>query len=194
MQLSHLRHAVFRWIMPYLRHEPLVNINLAQKAWPIVSAFTSKRQHTDQIESVECGPDGYDDGSRVLDDYAKTSRAVVLKGYLSADSMDHWTFERIKGAAGNSEGMVRVGDYAAHAGEPEGVKMRVSDFVDNLCGHSPFPHKHRLADGMGPYLGNEKIPALVKDLPGPNFFSAPPDGHLLAGCRLPHCAALPSVQ
>ena len=50
---SFLRYGAFRWIMPSLGHVQMFHMNLAQKAWPRVSALTANRTYTDQIESIE---------------------------------------------------------------------------------------------------------------------------------------------
>ena len=56
LKRSHLRYAVFRWVMPYLQHEPLANINLAHKAWPTVAALSANREYTDAVESPAWEP------------------------------------------------------------------------------------------------------------------------------------------
>ncbi len=167
MNRSRLRYAFFRWVMPRVYHDQLFHMNMAEKAWPKVAAFSAGRQYTDKIESVDCGPKGYDRGSSLLEDYAKTSRPVVLKGYIKSGS---WTLDRVKSTVGESVKPVRVGAYDDAPGDPDVVNMRVADFVDHLEGRAPFPHPELIVEGKGPYLANMAFPALEKELPVPKFF------------------------
>ena len=173
--LTSFRYAIFRWLMPPLKHYPLYHMNLAEKGWPKITAFTAGRKYTDQIESINCGSNGYDDSSHVLEDYAKTSRPIVLKNYIVADKEKFCTLEGLKGEIGDIIGRVRVGDYDEIAGDPEFVEMRVSDFIDHLQGNSEFPYKNRLVEGKGPYLASTKLPTIAKLLPVPSFFPRSPD-------------------
>ena len=188
---SHLRYALSRWVLPRLGNEPLAIKNLSQKAWPKVAALTSARQYTDQVEGIAWGPKGDDDGTRLLNEYAETSRPVVLKGYGHASPCASWTLERVKDEVGETKVPVRVGGYASAPGDPEVVTMRVSDFIDYLLGRSAFPHTERLVDGMGPYLGNMVLPALARQLPRPRFFPQTSGTNFWlggAGSRTPlHC-------
>ncbi len=172
---SSFRYAVFRWLMPHLRHNPLYHMNMAQKAWPKIAALTAGHKYTDQIESINCGISGYDDSSHVLEEYAKTSRPIVLKNYIVVDKEMFCTLEGLKGEIGNIDSRVRVGNYDEDAGDPEFVPMQVSDFIDHLQGNSEFPYKNRLVEGKGPYLANMKFPTIAKQLPIPSLFPKPPD-------------------
>lgn len=167
---SHLRYALSHWVLPRLGTEPLATKNLSQKAWPTVAALTSSHDYADQIESIDWESKGDDDGTDLLEDYARTSRAVVLKGYAASSTEASWTLERVKEEVGDVILPVRVGDYVSAPGEPESVMMRVADYVDYVLGQAAFPHPGRLVDGMSPYLSNMHIPAIAKQLPCPRFF------------------------
>ena len=167
----YLRYAVFRWIMPHLGHDPLFHMNLAQKAWPKVAGLTANRKYTDQIESIDCGSHG-SSASDVLVDYARTSRPVVLKGYIGRDV---WTLEKVKNEVGDIVQTVRVGNYDEAAGNPDVIRMTVADFIDYLQGRSEFPYKDRLVKDKGPYLGNVQFPSLAKQIPLPSFFPTTPE-------------------
>lgn len=168
---SRLRYALNRWVLPRLGNEPLAIKNLSLKAWPKVAALTSARQYTDQVECIEWESKADDDATDLLAEYAQTSRALLLKGYAASRIDASWTLERVQRDVGGITAQVRVGDYASAAGDPEYVTMRVADFIDYLLGRSAFPNPERLVDGMGPYLGNMRIPALTEQLPAPRFFS-----------------------
>lgn len=170
LKQSHLRYAVYRWILPRLGSEPLAVRNLSQKAWPRVAALTAPRDYTDTIESIDWHTNGDDDGSSVLDDYAAASRPVVLKGYGSSTPEVSWTFERLKREVGDISARIRVGNYASAAGDPDTVTMRVADFVDNLFGQSASAHTESLVDGMGPYLGNAQLPPIAEQMSRPDTF------------------------
>ena len=179
-----------RWVLPPLGSEPLTIKNLAEKAWPTVAALTTARQYTDQIECIEWGPNHDDDGTPLLNEYARTSRAVVLKGYGNSSPATPWTFERVKREVGETKAAIRVGEYASAPGEPEVVTMRVADFIDTLLGRSEFPHPELLVEGLGPYLGNIILPTLARELPLPRFFPETPNTTfwLGDGSRTPlHC-------
>jgi hypothetical protein len=133
MNRSIFRYAVFRWLMPHLYHDPLFLMNMAEKALPKVAAITAGRQYTDRIDSVDCGPTGYNENSSVLEECATTSRPVVLKGYIQPGS---WTLDRVKSEVGENIKPVRVGSYDDSPTEPDVVEMRVADFIDHLEGPS----------------------------------------------------------
>ena len=136
---SHLRYALYRWVLPRLGSEPLATKNLLQKAWPKVAALTSARQYTDQVESIKWEPKDDDDGTDLLEEYAQTCRALVLKGYAASSKATSWTLEQLKHEAEAFTTKVRVGDYASAAGDAESVTMQLADFVDYLMGRSAFP-------------------------------------------------------
>ncbi len=172
---SHLRYVLNRWVLPRLGVEPLATKKLLEKAWPKVAALTLARQYNGQIESIEWEPKGDDDdGSDLLEEYAESSRAVVLKGFIASSKVASWTLEQLKSEAKDVTSQVRVGDYVSDGGDPESITMRVADFVDYLMGQSAFPHPERLADGLGPYLGNMLMPILTKQVPCPRSFSKSP--------------------
>lgn len=165
---SATRYAVFRWVLPRLGCEPLVNMNLAQRGWPVVAAQSARGSYAAQAEEIDCDFDE-EASSAALNSYAQRSCPVVLRNYT-----DPWSLEHVKEEIGHTTGRVRVGDYACEVGDPENVQMRVSKFIDYLNGAADFPHPERLVDGLGPYLANEQIPALASKLPCPDFFLEPP--------------------
>jgi len=189
--LQHLRYALNRWVLPRLGNEPLAIKNLSQKAWPTVAALNSERTYTDQIECIEWEPARTSDGTDLLEDYARTSRPLLLKGYATSSIGGSWALEWVKQVAGATMAQIRVGNYASAPGGPEIVLMRLADFVDYLLGQSAFPHPDRLVDGMGPYLGNMPIPHLDEYLPCPRFLGEAPSTLFWlgnAGARTPlHC-------
>jgi hypothetical protein len=165
----HLRYGIERWVMPRLGKEPLAIKNLAEDAWPTVASLTSGQTYTDQIECVEWEPTRNSDASELLEDYARKSTPLVLKGYASSSMGEAWTLEWLKQEAGSCVVEVRVGSYASAPGDPESVLMSLADFVDYLSERLPFPHRHRLVEGMGPYLANMPISVLDKYLPSSRF-------------------------
>ena len=103
---SRLRYALYRWVLPRLGHEPLAIKNLSQKAWPTVAAFTSARQYTDQIECIEWESKGGDDGSDLLAEYTRTSRALVLKGYAASSMGTSWNQNSVTRRRAGGSGVV----------------------------------------------------------------------------------------
>lgn len=188
---SHVRYALNRWVLPRLGNEPLGLKNLSQRAWPKVAALTAAHAYADQIESIEWTESSDSDGTELLEQYALTSRPVLLKGYATSSVEARWTIEWVRAQVGSMMVEIRVGDYASAPGEPEQVLMRLADFVDYLLGQAPFPYPERLADGKGPYLGNKPIPTLDQYLPSPRFLSERPSSNYWLGsagsCTPLHC-------
>jgi len=165
-------------------------MNLAERAWPVVSSFTEQRQYNGQIEQINCDTKNEAEISRLLTEYAETSRPAVFRDYIRAKIFVPGTFDQLKNAVGENTGKIRVGDYDKAAGEPNYVKMRVADFIDYLVGQTEFPHNERLVEGKGPYLGNAQFPSIVKQMPHPDFFPTNPDTTFWLGgtSRTPlHC-------
>lgn len=134
-----------------------------------MAALTSRQTYTEQIECIEWQPTKNSDASELLEDYARTSRPVVLKGYATSSMGEAWTLQWLKREAGSSVVEIRVGNYATTPGDPESVHMPLAEFVDYLSERSPFPHPHRLVGGMGQYLANAPISVLDKYLPSFRF-------------------------
>ncbi len=165
---SHLRYAAFRWIMPRLGHEPHTNYNLAQNAWPQVSALTAPRGYGERIESVDSEQLDVEARSALLKERATQSDPVVLRDYYpEARDLD---LDWVKAQVGDTVGPVRVGNYASIAGDSDIIRMRTGDFVDFAMGRTSFPVPDHLVPGMGPYLANIKLPEIADQLPQPKSF------------------------
>jgi len=158
-----MRYALYRWVLPRLGAEPLAIKHLFQEAWPQVSALTAARDYSNGVEVVHWDSNGDDDGSEALREYGEASCPVVIKGFHDAK----WTLGWVKQQIGDIEAAVRVGDYASAPGEPESVVMKVAEFIDYISGKGKFPYPDRLADGVGPYIGNMDFPGLANQLPRP---------------------------
>jgi len=191
---SRLRHFVFRSVLPRLGYEPLFHMNLDEKAWPTISAITSKLQYRGNIESVDCGPNGYDEGSGVLEEYARKSHPVVLKGYVN--TLMPWSVDKLRQEIGNINARIRVGEYDDARGAPDIIKISVGSFLDHLQGNGELAGQERHVEGKGPYLASQIFPTLAKQLPLPKFFTSFPKTTFWLGTdgRSPlHCHVLCDV-
>ncbi|HKT84662.1 MAG TPA: cupin-like domain-containing protein [Novosphingobium sp.] len=163
------RYVVDRWVLPRFGMKPMTIRNLCQKGWPTVAALTLPRADDEQVASIRWDRGQDSDGSDLLEEYARQSRALVLKDYVSPPKGGSWTLEWVRQVAGDSDVTIRVGDYQAELGDARMVPMRLGAFIDSLLGHSPFPGRKPTPGALLPYLGDAPLPLLDQYLAAPRF-------------------------
>lgn len=168
-----LKYELFRRVLPRLEYEPFTIRHLSYKAWPTISALTSAHDYSSGIESVDWQRAEFaDDGSELLQARARESKPMVLRGYAEDSPLASWTMDKLKSEIGDEVVTVRAGDYLSEFGQPRNFEMTLADFVAYLHGEVPFPRRDLLFEGVGPYVGNQKIPRLANQLPCPEFFQS----------------------
>lgn len=168
-----LKHQLFRRVLPALQYEPYAIRHLSYEAWPTIAALTANQDYTNGIESVDWRAiDLPDDGSEMLEARARKSTPLILRNYADGCPAASWDMDVLKSKFGGEKVTVRAGDYISEFGQPRNISIGLGDFIDYLYGRAEFPRQDLLVDGIAPYMGNQLMPALEKQLPRPEFFSS----------------------
>ena len=171
-----LKYELFRRVLPRLEYEPYTIKHLSFKAWPHISALTSSRDYSDGYGSLYYDWDDLEgDGSDFLRQRAAISDPVVIRGYAKSSPLASWSMDTLRSESGHENVVVRVGNYLTDFGQPRTLDMRLDQFLDFLHEKTDFPREDLLCEGIGPYVGNQQLPALAAQLPRPDLFAPSED-------------------
>lgn len=166
-----LKFELFRRVLPRLEYEPFAIKHISNKAWPKVAALSASNDYSKGLDEIDwMSADVADDGSDLVRTHAEQSRAVVLRGYAAQSELANWSMQDLAREMADVPVSVRVGDYLAEFGQPHYLKMPLAKFVNYLEGNNAFPDESLLVPGVGPYVGNQKIPKLAEKLPQTKWF------------------------
>ena len=172
-----LKYELFRRVLPRLQYDPFAIRHLSYKAWPKISALTAALDYSKGVEHLSYEVDEIsDDGSELLKRHAENSEPVVIRNYAKDSPLASWDMDTLHSKLGDEIVEVKVGDYLADFGQPRNLDIRLGDFIDYLMGRKNFPREDLLVEGVGPYVGNQKIPKLTSQLIHPDFFASSGNG------------------
>lgn len=167
-----LKHELFRRVLPRLEYAPFVIRRLSYHAWPRIAALTESYDYSQGIASIDWHSESAaDDGSGILREHAEKCQPVVLRGYAKSTEVGSMSFEDLVADYGDTEVTARVGDYRSEFGQPQTQTMTLREYIDFCFGRSELPGDCAVVDGVGPYVGNQKIQALAEKVPCPDFFN-----------------------
>lgn len=168
-----LKYELFRRVLPRLEYDPFAIKHLSARAWPIISAMTSARDYSTGFESLYVDAEDLEgDGSEFFQARAAASEPVVIRGYAKSSPLTSWSMDTLSSEMGEEVVTVRVGNYLSEFGQPRTYEMELAAFLDYLHQKADFPREDLLVDGVGPYVGNQKIPQLAAMLPRPELFAS----------------------